>query len=341
MNYTDLLKRAFHLTWRYKPLWLFGFILALCGGGQSGGGTNFNFPGSSSEFGDLGAAPGTPNIDPTLILAVVAGLICLILLLAVVAIVAQYVARTALIGMVRQIETTESVTMTEGWRLGWSRNAWRTFLVSLLIGIPLMIISIVLILLALSPLLLLAVNQTASRVTGIILAVAAVILVVLILVAVGAVIRPFRELAWRGVVLDQQGVIASLRDAVGLVKSRFKDVAIIWLLMIGIGIGWGLVTLVVILPVSIIAALLIGGIPAGLVYLVSQSWIGAAVTGIPLGLLVLILLSSAVSGFYLIFQSAVWTLTYLAIIPAGPAGPEAESPVETPPTDAQSLPAET
>jgi hypothetical protein len=39
MNHIDLLKKAFYITWRYRPLWLFGFFLALCGGGRSG---NFN-----------------------------------------------------------------------------------------------------------------------------------------------------------------------------------------------------------------------------------------------------------------------------------------------------------
>jgi hypothetical protein len=107
-----------------------------------------------------------------------------------------------------------------------------------------------------------------------------------------------------------------LRDALDLLKQRFKDVAVIWLLMLGVGIGWVLVSLIIILPVSLIGALLAGGIPAGLVYLVSRSGLGAAIAGIPLGLLVLIVISSMTTGLYLIFQSAVWTLTYLQVLPA-------------------------
>ena len=58
--------------------------------------------------------------------------------------------------------------------------------------------------------------------------------------------------------LDRQGVWASLKDVIGLVKRRFKDIAVIWLLMIGIGMGWAFIALLVVLPASIIAALLFG-----------------------------------------------------------------------------------
>ncbi len=312
MGHTDILKRAFQITWRYRALWVFGFLLALCGGGGGGGG-NFNFPsGGGEDLGDLGDL-GLPEIDPTLIIAVVVGLICLIILLSIVGVVVQYVTRTALIGMVRQIKETETITARDGWRFGWSGRAWRIFLLSLLIGIPTAILTIGLILLALSPLLLLILEETAATVLSIILTVFACIFVFILLLIISVVIAPIQELAWRSIALDQRGVIDSLRLAIDLIKRRFKDVAIMWLLMFGVGLGWGFVALVVVLPVSLIAAALIGGIPAGLVYLISQSGWGAAIAGVPLGLLALILVSSAASGFFLIYQSAVWTLTYLEL----------------------------
>ncbi len=338
MNHIELLKRSFRITWRYKPLWLFGFILALCSGGSGGGrGGNFNYQFSGDDFSGFGQVPAVPDFDPNLILAVIIGLICLVLLLAVVSIVATQVARAALIGMVRQIEQTAAVTISDGWRLGWSRGAWRVFLLNLLIGIPVAIITILLMLLAFSPLLLLLVDDTAPKIAGIILTILAVLLVILILMVIGALIAPFRELAWRRTVLDSQGVLASLKDAIGLVKRRFKDVAVIWLLMIGLGIGWAFIALLVVLPASIIAALLFGGIPAGLVYLISRSWIGAAIAGIPLGLLALIAVSSAAAAFYLIFQSTVWTLTYLEVQDTGTRD---QPPPEAPAPEPQSLPAE-
>ena len=336
MNHIELLKRALHITWRYKPLWLFGFLLALCSGGGRGG--NFNYSLNNEDFSDFGGMPTLPDFDPTVLLAVIAGLICLVLLLAVVAMVVTYVTRTALIGMVRQIEETRTVTVSDGWRLGWSRGAWRLFLLNLLIGIPLAIISMVLIVAAISPLLLIMAGDTALTVLGIVLTIFGVLFIILILVLMGAIITPFRELAWRRTVLAGHGVIDSLRDAINLVKRRFKDVVIISLLMIGIGMGWVFVALLVVLPVSLIAALLFGGIPAGLVYLISRSWIGAAIAGIPLGMLALIIVASAATALYLIFHSAVWTLTYLEVQGMDTGEPE---PSENPNPESQSLPAET
>ncbi|MBE7551577.1 MAG: hypothetical protein HS126_10945 [Anaerolineales bacterium] len=313
MRHTDILKQAFRITWRYRPLWLFGFLLALCGGGSGGGGGgNFNFSSGGGE-GDFGNLPNIPEIDPNLVIAVVVGFICLILLLAVVGVVVQQVTRTALIGMVRQIKDTEAVTVRDGWRFGWSNRAWRIFLLSLLIGIPATILTIGLILLALSPLLLLFLDNTASTVLSIMLTVFACIFVFILLIIVGVILAPIQELAWRRIALDQRGVIDGLREAVTLIRQRLKDVAIIWLLMFGVGLVWGIGSLIVVLPVSLIAAALLGGIPAGLVYLISQSGWGAAIAGVPLALLALIVVSSAANGLYLIYQSAVWTLAYLEL----------------------------
>jgi len=320
VSHIEILKQAFKITWRYRSLWIFGFLLALCGGGGGGGG-NFNFPsGGGGEPGDFGNLPNMPDIDPNIIIAVGIGLVCLTLLLAVIGVVIQYVTRTALLGMVRQIKETEAVTVRDGWRFGWSNRAWRIFLLSLLIGIPATILTIGLILLALSPLLLLILDDTVATVLGIILTIFACIFVFILLIIVGVFIGPIQELAWRRIALDQRGVIDSLRETIDLIKRRFKDIAIMWLLMVGVGLGWGIISLIIVLPVSLLAAALIGGIPAGLVYLISNSGWGALIVGVPLGLITLIVVGSAATGFYLIYQSAVWTLAYLELQKSVPGG---------------------
>jgi hypothetical protein len=333
VDYLDLLKRAFKITWRYRPLWVFGFFLALCsGGGGGGGGGNFNISGRAGDFGDFSGLPEIPSPDPKLIIALAVGVFCLIILLVIISAVVQAVARTALIGMVQQIDETEAVTVKTGWQFGWSKRAWRVFLVGLVIGIPVVVVAILLILLALSPLLLLIAGKTALTVTAIILTIVAVLFVILILILISVVITPLLELSYRQTALTERGVIDSLGDTFGLIKQRFKDVALVWLLMVGLGIGWGLVALVIVLPVSLIIGLIVGGIPAGLVYLISGSWLGAAVTGAPLGILVLILVTSFITGLYLTYRSTVWTLTYLNITEtgAGDSTPE-EPPAPAPP----------
>ncbi len=313
MNHTDLLKRAFNITWRYRPLWIFGFFLALCsGGGGGGGGGNFSPPstGGGGGFDDFGNLPGAPDIEPGMIIALIVGLFCLFILLTVVSLVVQVVTRTALIGMVRQITEIETVTVAEGWRLGWSSEAWRLFLLNLIIGVP----QVIVVLLALTPLLLLVTGDTVLSVAGGIVTALAVLCIVGILALLNfLIIAPFKELAWRWIVLNKRGVISSFSDTYNLIKRCFKDIAIVWLLMFGIAIGWGIVAFIVILPVVLIVAALVGGIPAVLVYFISNSWLGAAVAGIPPALVAIVLISTAANGIYMIFQSSVWTLAYLEI----------------------------
>jgi hypothetical protein len=276
-----------------------------------------------------------PDIDPQVIIAVVVGIICLVLLLAVIGAVVRAVTRTALIQMVHQITLTEKVTMAEGWRFGWSGAAWRLFLVELAINIPMFILALVLILLALSPLLLILTKETVLIVFAAIFTVFFFIFIILLFIALSAIITPLLELAWRRTVLGEQGVLLSISDTFSLVKRRFKDLFIMWLYLFASGIAWIFVALIV-LFISLLVALIIGGLPALIVYLISKSALGAAVAGGPLALLVLILINGFSSGLYVIFRSAIWTLTYLEV--QKPAV-EAPKPPETPDIDSASAPA--
>jgi hypothetical protein len=130
----------------------------------------------------------------------------------------------------------------------------------------------------------------------------------------------------------ERGVMDSLRDTLGLIRSHLKEVILLLLLMFGVGIGWLLISLMIVLPVMLVAAALIGGIPALLVYLISNSGSGAAITGIPLALITLILIGGAAQGLYRIYQSAVWTLAYRELQrleTISPIAPESSIP-ETP-----------
>ena len=314
MNHTQLLKQAFHITWRYRPLWLFGFLLALCSGG-SGGNSNFNPPSDSTGFEDILPNSGPmPEIDPGTVIGIIIAVFCLVLILALIGVVVSTVSRTALLGMVRQITRTEAVTVGDGFRFGWSKEAWRLFLVGLVIGIPVFIITLVLILLAMSPLLLLLINDSAGAIAGgVVLTIIAVLLMIVILMIIGAIVAPIQEISWRRAVLDGQGVIASVGDSFGIIRRNLKDVIIVVLLMMGVGLLWVFVFLLTVLPLSLLAAVVLGGLPAGLVYLISNSWLGAAVAGIPLAIIAMVLVISFGTGLFYVYQSTFWTLAYLEL----------------------------
>ncbi len=324
MNHIDILKQSFKITWRYRPLWVFGFFLALCGGG--GRRFNFNVPGNnySGDYNNSGLLPYGSDFDPEMI-TLISTICCLVILLIMVSVLVQTISKTALMGMVDQISETEAVTVADGWRLGWSRAAWRLFLMGLLIGIPLMLVSLALILIALSPLLLILSQDSALLIPAILLMIIALLFVMLILMLVDAVITPIIELASRQIVLGNEGVFVALKHTFRLIKRHFKDILIIWLLMFGLSLAWALVSLVIILPISLITAALVGGVPALIVYLISSSWIGAAFAGIPLAVISIALISSFTTGLYLVLRSSVWTLTYIELQKDPPLEPTDDS----------------
>jgi hypothetical protein len=334
VDHTQIIKKAFAISWRYRPLWLFGFLLALCSGG-SGSGGNFNPPSSSGDFDFPGSSPiPGGDVDPAMIITIMVAVFCLMMILALVGVVVRAVTRTAIIGMVHQVARTEAVTVGDGWRLGWSVRAWRLWLVSFIIGIPVFIITMVLILAAMLPLILFILDETAAMVTGIVLFIIAIFGVMIIILIISAIVAPIMEIAWRRAVVDGSGALASIGSTFGLIKRNFKDVLIIWLLMFGIAFLWVIISLIAVLPVALISALVVGGIPAGLVYLISSSWFGAAVAGVPLAVIAIVLVFSFGSGLFLVFQSAVWTLTYLELDRSADS-PEPDEPApispDTPP----------
>lgn len=317
MNHTELLKRAFHISWRYRPLWLFGFLLALCSGGGGGGGnSNFSFPADDRTIEKMLPYPGgsLPQPDPNTIIGVVIALACLVLILVPVGMIINAVSRTSLLGMVRQITQTEAITVRDGFQFGWSQRAWRLFLVQLVIGIPVAIVAIILIIVALSPLLMLLINNDAPSVVGVIFAtILFVLLLILIMIVIGTIVYPVQEISYRRTVLDEQGVIASVSDSFRIIRRNLKDVIIVVLLTVGLGFAWFFVSLLVVLPAALLAAAILGGIPAAIVYLISQSWLGTAIASIPLALLALVLVSSFGAGLYHVYQSTFWTLAYLEL----------------------------
>jgi hypothetical protein len=111
------------------------------------------------------------------------------------------------------------------------------------------------------------------------------------------------------VVLGRQGVLASIRQGIRLVRGSLRDTGLLWLLLVAVGLLWGIVKIPLVI-VLVVASVVVGGIPAGLVFLASQSWVAAAAVGVPLFLLVLIPASSFVEGLFQVYTSSAWTLAY-------------------------------
>ncbi len=337
MDHLKILKQAFEITWRYRALWVFGILVALTTSRGGGNGRQLTYSGD----GDFPSFPGQvtpPEIPPQVVGTLIVlglGLVCLAIILAIVGIVVRYVATTALIGMVDDYAGTgEKRGVSWGINWGWSRTAWRLFLIDLLIGLPVAVAFIVLFLLALSPLLLWTTGGEIAGIIGTLATVAMIIPLILLLIVVSAVLSLLIQFFRRACALEGVGVIDAIRQGYSLVRRHLTDVGVMWLIMIGLGLAW----LLVIIPLMILLVLLglgIGGLSAllvaGLASLILEGavpWILAVIAGLPIFILVFAIPALFLGGLVEVFRSSVWTLTYRELRGLEAAEPEPEEPPE-------------
>jgi len=326
MDHLKVLKRAWELTWRYRALWVFGIILALTtsrGGGNGGAQYNLSGDDFAAFLGNGFATPVVPP-PPELVAQIVGALIavgialaCLVVFLIVVATIARYVSETALIRMVDDHEETgEKRGVGQGFRMGWSRSAWRLFLIDLLIGLPLVVAFILLFLFALAPLLLWTTGSDAAGAAGTVISVGLIFLFILLAIVVAIVVTLLMRFFHRACVLEELGVIEAIKHGFGVVREHLSAVAVMWLIMLGVGIGLAVVMIIAVILLVLLATVL-AGVPAllagGLANLAFEGpvpWIVGAAVGIPIFLLVIVIPILFLGGLIEVFKSSVWTLTY-------------------------------
>ena len=318
MDHKKILTRTWRLIWNSKALWLFGFLFALAGGsgGFRGGGGSNGGGGQSQNNGGSGGWPGTfpdfqfrpPDWNTIVLIAVIA--ILVVLLLTLLTLIVRYVAETALLAGVDEIEASgEKLTVRRGFRLGWSRQALRLFLVDLAVYLPLTLGALLLIAAAALPLLVWLTQIVPLGVIATIFSVGLEMLIILILVVLALALSVVMPFVRRRVVLGGQGVRAAVREGFALVRASLKDTGLMWLLLAALRILWSLVFIPIFL-LLVVVSVMIGGVPALLAYLASQSWVAAAIVGGILFLVAIIPSTAFFEGLFETYTSAAWTLTY-------------------------------
>jgi len=298
MDYMAILRRAARVTWSYKALWFFGFLAALFGGGGGWGGWGGGGRGSA-PLGNARAFPGL-EITPGFIAAVVLG----VLLLVALAIVLNLVSNAALIGLVREAEAGQPVGVRKGFRIGLGRF-WALLGIALIVGVPLLLLTVGMVLLGLSPLLLLFAKAQAAKIVGVIMMVVLMIPIVLIIVALNAVLDLLMEFFRRACVLEHLGVTASLGHGWDVFSGHLKDSIVMAILLFGCSLAFG----VLMVPVSLA---LIGGpmLVALALWAAFHSVALALGAGLAFGVPAMVLLVF-LAGVFKAFTSSVWTLAYL------------------------------
>jgi hypothetical protein len=340
MNHGQILKRAWNILWSYRALWIFGIILAITSpspsfsrpraeysGRPETRGFQITPPGEiTREFEKLGKlfSEGVPAATRDTIIPLVIGLVCAGLLLFILFRIGYYISQVALLRMVNGYEETgEKVSWKEGFRLGWSRAAWHLFLIDLVVYVPVMLGFTILFGFAALPVLLGIGAGNEPTIPGIIATVGLVFLVIFLAVAVGVTLSLIMNIIRRICVFQNAGVRESILHGWQMVCHNLKDVFLMWLLMIGVCIGFMIAIIPVVLLLVGVGILVGGGIGLAIYALIQASsatsaWITAIILGGGVFLLVLALPLLFLGGLREIFISTSWTLTYRELKPAEP-----------------------
>ena len=337
MEYGRIIKRAWYVTWHNKILWVFGILAALFGGTSGSGNHGSARPQGAQVImnmqnhgqwqgmppylgpGPWGGPPlgrlgmGMQEMLPAM-LAIMGVLLIVGLILYVIGLVVRYTSYGSLIGMVDEIEESETTTFRSGLAKGWKRLL-HLLATDLILGILTFVVTMVVLvaigLVAALPLVPGIVMVSAGRgmiAVGVILivlgALIGALLLLLYIMAISALTSLVRHYAFRASVLDQAGIIEGLTSSMRLIKSRARESVLMWLLMAVIELALGIVTI----PLGLLA---LGGIVGpGAVMLASTGSVVAGILAALPGLLIVILVSSVIGGVYFVFRSAAWTLTF-------------------------------
>jgi hypothetical protein len=322
MDHIRILRRAFEIVRSYRVLWIFGFLLALTtshGGSGSNSGMRFdksnlnNRPSLPNGF----SWPDLPQNWQNGLIGAVIGLICLVLVLAVIFTIVRYVSETASIRMVDRFEASgEKVSFREGWRLGWTRAAFRMWLVDLIFTLSVLLLIVFLMLGISAPLLLWTTHNTVAQVIGTTAAISLLVLTILLMIVIGAVLSVLLKFFHRAIALENLGVFDAMRRGWQVIRGRIWDVVVMGLILFGIGLVFAIVMIPVVVVVGAAAAVA-GGLPGLLAGVVTNlfaqgvtPWVVGLVIGIPLFLIILSLPLAFISGLMEAFTSSTWTLTY-------------------------------
>jgi hypothetical protein len=256
--------------------------------------------------------------------------------------VARYVSETAVIRMVDEYENTETkMSVREGFRIGWSRTSWRLFLINLIVNLPVILLALALVFAGIGVFFAVENGNLTFTSFSVIAMIGVVFVLIFTVVILSIALQLLRQFVWRVSALEDLGVRESFSRGWEMVRENWKSVGLMWLVMMGLGIAWGIASIILfivtipVLIVTFIIAVIVVAVPAlllgGLFSLLLSgplSWVFGAIFVLPLFFIIAFSPWVLVGSWQSVFTSTVWTLTYREI-KAMPIEPAAELPAES------------
>lgn len=298
MDYVEVLKRAWTITWKNKGLWILG-ILAACTGGGGGGGGSGSYQSSGYQFSG-NEWPGLQrffeNVPRETLTLVVVAAVVLAVLLALIFFVLGILGQAGLIAGVSRADEAGSVTLAEAWSLG-RPHFWRLLGAGLLVALVALLIALII---------------------GIPLALFVGLTFGLGLVCVLCIGVPLGLLASLYITFVQNAIVVENTPALGAFRRAWE----VFRANLGTAIIMGLILLVggFIAGLIIAAPLIAVALPAMVAFSMGteQSVQTGALLAVACGLVYLPVMA-LLNGILQTYVSGTWTLTYRRLIAKGGA----------------------
>lgn len=300
MDYTDMLKRGWAITWDNKYLWLLGFLAAL------GSANSFvNFSTNNSDF------AGT--MDPAMLGALAAGVAaasCIGLLVGILLWLVSLAAKAGLIESVARLELHKPVDgFGAAFRLGW-RKVWRLAgMTILLFGIVIVAFIALIFLFALSGGALAALFAGGQEPSGGVFAGLGILGLCLLgllclMIPVFIALNFIYAFALRGLVLRDLGITDSIRHGWQVLRDNLGPIIMLSLAFLLFNIIAGVITLAILVPLGLSV-----GIPLAMLSGSDATFLQALLA--ILGVVGAALIAALISTIVVTWQSSTFTLAYL------------------------------
>jgi len=321
MDYGKILTRAWEITWRWKILWILGFLAALGSGSGGGGGSSYSTSSGDWPYG-WGYTYHEPYIPPGVIAAII-GVACLAIIIGIAIWVVSVIARGGLIAGVQQVEYEGQTTFGAAWRAG-ARRFWTLFGISILAAIPLIILAVV----GIIVLIVMFVgsgfafdSSDAAGAMGIVTSILCGGVFCCGMVILAIILQQIRVYAERAAILEDLGWIEAFARGWNVLKANIGPTIIFWIIFLVIGI---------VFFIAIAAVLGVTAIP--FIALVANTdpgpWLMAPIC---CGGLVFVIVAALINAIVQTFTSATWTLAYRDMV--GLSAPPAAEPAEELPVE--------
>jgi hypothetical protein len=305
INYLEIIKQAFQVTWKNRYLWWFGFLISLSGFGS------FSQSFSNKENGGgntIGEQKFSDFISQNFHWILIGAIIMLFIYAALV--IAGLISRGALVYSISREFKGEKSNFKNGFRIG-REYFGRIFLIAIASGLLIFSAAIVIAL----PVMFLFFNH--NYVIGVLMAIlAAIILIPIVILAIY-----LRTFGYIYAVLGDLKFWPALENACNLFQKNILSSIMMGLIFIPVGLILAIGALMAIIPVAIIFLVI------GIILFLIIGKLGAIIAMIIAAVCVLPILLITRS-FYEVFKQAAWIIFFESI-----AKTKMEEPIAEPVTE--------